>query len=82
MCLAQTRNYKQCKRQSIKGGHFCHQHHAILNNYITIKNITKTKQNGGGFGLLPSCLDILQCDWVTDATYAVPGLNSILSFIS
>lgn len=31
---------------------------------------------------LPSCLDVLKCDWMTDITSAVPGLSLLIRLFS
>ena len=55
-------------------------------NYVTIN---KGYQTGGqllGLNILnvlvPSCLDVLSCDWITDITYAIPGLSSLIQLVS
>ena len=55
-------------------------------NYV---HITDKQQIGGQlFGLnslnflVPSCLDVLSCDWITDITYAIPGLASLIQLVS
>lgn len=72
-CLAKTHQFKQCQRNGING--LCRQHNLIYQKYKLI-------EQQGGFPLLPSCLDVIRCDWVTNLSYAVPGLNFISNLLS
>lgn len=92
-CLAKTMTGHRCRNRVSNFG-LCHVHYRISSEYINHKQVMKPNQHGGGFAgpgvdflrqygipLLPSCLDILKCDWITDITYALPGFSSLLKLI-
>lgn len=83
-CIAKTHQNLRCKRKSTDNYLLCHQHLELLKNSLkkTDKSII---QNGGQLNLpvlLPSCFDILTCDWITDINYAIPGLASLIQLMS
>lgn len=76
-CIAKTQKGTQCQRKHKSG--LCEQHYDIYRKYK--KKQDKLEQTGG-FPLLPSCLDVIRCDWITNITYALPGLNALVSLFS
>lgn len=87
-CLAKTQNSLRCSRKTQIDCYFCHQHQKIYNSFLKESN----RQSGGNplmtlqnkilSFMVPSCLDILQCDWITDITYVIPGLSSLTKLMS
>jgi len=89
-CIAKTANGYRCKKRPIDDHFLCHQHHKATIEFF--KNARSVKQQGGDpvtdiyksvFSVaLPSCIDILQCDWITDVTSAIPGLTLLIKLMS
>ena len=82
-CIAKTHQNLRCKRKSAGDDLLCHQHSNLLKKFLKKdKNII---QHGGQLNFplpLPSCFDILSCDWITDINYAIPGLSSLIQLMS
>lgn len=79
-CIARTQLGDRCCRKS-KQKFLCKQHYDIMKKEsLNCKN--NTKNQVGGMVMLPACLDILQCNWWTDITSAVPGLSSVIGLLS
>ena len=82
LCGQHNRIYKEFLEESLKS--------KIIRNYDnSYVDLNDNLQIGGqlwGFNILnfliPSCLDILSCDWITDITYAIPGLASLIQLMS
>jgi hypothetical protein len=87
-CIAKTRGGTRCCRKPVKGHCLCFQHKPSLD--LLEKRLMN--QHGGDplvdaykslFSVaLPSCLDVISCDWITDVTYAIPGLSSLIKLMS
>jgi len=96
-CIAKTHSGHRCKKKPMSKHFLCSQHNKITASFFKNLNCNSqinlsTQQNGGDpltdfyrsiFSvMIPSCLDILQCDWITDITYAIPGLSLVLKLMS
>ena|SRR5581483_1492546 len=90
-CIAKTLHNKRCKKNAINNNFLCRQHYKICQNFF--EKFTTESQIGGfsvgiqNYGkifstLIPSCLDILQCDWITDITSAIPFLPLLIKLAS
>ena len=81
-CIAKTLNGKQCKHTGKYGiGKMvvCGHHKNLIKNTGYEKNKSKEQSGGSGIPLLPSCLDILSCNWTKNLSYVLPGLNYLLN---
>lgn len=76
-CIAKTVKGKQCSRKHIKG--LCDQHYSI---YCKYKKKRDNLDQIGGFPILPSCLDVIKCDWITNISYALPGLDTLVNLFT
>ena len=89
-CIAQTRHDGRCKRKTKENKFFCFQHENKVKKISRGTQLSELKQivqSGGWLDIpmtvpLPSCYDVLNCDWTTDMNAAVPGLSSIIQLIS
>ena len=90
-CIAKTNCGYRCVRCPVEGHDLCFQHKKIYDDFV--QSLLQTDQVGGAVDLaqistsamnvvLPSCLDIIKCDWATDFSYAIPGLSSLITLFS
>ncbi len=85
-CIAKTRDNKRCKNNGIYGINnvlVCGTHFNKIKETVNKTNLNKTNSNqiGGGFGVLPVCMDVLSCNWTKNITYMLPGLNHLISMV-
>ncbi len=89
-CIAKTQIGQRCRKKSLEGYFLCHLHHNATINFF---NQVKLVEQNGGYAIsdiyksafnfaLPSCLDILQCDWITDISNVIPGLPLLMNLMS
>jgi hypothetical protein len=87
-CIAKTSKNRRCQRQCSRNQLLCHQHNTIFRKYISQRSTEKTNQHGGFLNpisilsvMIPSCLDVVQCNWIVDATSAIPGLSTFIGLM-
>ena len=91
-CIAKTSHKTRCKRQiplksmsHAMSQYLCNQHDKTVQQHLQ-KRRSRSQIGGNPINtvlsvMLPSCIDILSCDWITDATSAIPGLSSLISLM-
>ena len=82
-CIAKTLSGNRCRRSPIHDSSFCQQHTKMIKKYMSLFQKMKNQMGGNLLSplmpfVLPSCIDVLKCDWITDINSAIPGLSSIL----
>ena len=85
-CVAKTLDNKRCKNNGIYGINnvlVCGIHFNKIKESVNRINVNRTNVNqiGGGFGVLPVCMDVLSCNWTKNITYMLPGLNHLISMV-
>lgn len=90
-CVAKTQDNHRCLRSHVDGHDLCFQHKKTYD--IFMQSIMVVHQQGGALSIaspsaavmsiiLPSCLDIIKCNWTTDFTYVIPGLSLLINMFS
>ena len=96
-CIAKTGNQQRCFRPPVDHQHFlCHHHQPYFDDWLSSRlgGQSNSEQMGGAtlpilyapqllFNMMvPSCIDVIDCDWTTGAVEAVPGLSMVFKLFN